>query len=194
MILGLLGLALSDCGGPSVNVRRDTGFGFDTGGRVTARDSADLCFDCALEIVAPSWNCDSTGYWYDVYATGWQYGAELYIYQTGSSSPWFEFGHEFPQTEPWSTASDVDQASGDTRGYYSDYGYWDNPYMELVTVDAPPDVVMGSTTLFNCDDAETLTWSVVVYGENGASPDCASWGDDPTAEVEGYDFGRCTLF
>ncbi|MCB9759580.1 MAG: hypothetical protein H6739_07040 [Alphaproteobacteria bacterium] len=159
-------------------------------------DTAD-CTDCALDLTAVNWNCDATGYWYDAYMVGWQYGTELYIYQTGSTQPWYEYGHEFPASTPWSGATAQEIADGDTRGYYSDYGYWDNPYMFLSDVDSTSAVVLGSTTLYECEEAgrnDTLTWSVVVYDENGAEADCASWGDDPSANEEGYNFGRCDVF
>ena len=110
------------------------------------------------------YNCDSVGWFYDLYSIGWMGGAELYIYQTGSSDPWDEF-HNFP-----SESYDYDPG-----------GAWDNYYMELDHVESYTDVVEGSTTLYDCDDGRkaTLTWAVIVYDQEGAQADCATWGDDP---------------
>lgn len=152
-------------------------------------DSNTDCFNFAVEVDSATYNCDESGWWYDVMAVGLTGSAELYIYQTGSTEPWYEYGHEFWATEPFSTAPDAD-----TRGFYDDAcGEWDNPYLELAHVETPGEVSLSSTTLFDCttERESTLTWSVVVYDTNGAAADCGSWGDDPTGTYEAYNFGGC---
>lgn len=159
----------------------------------TADDSAGTdCFDdTSVEIQSATYNCDDAGYWYDVYNVGLTGSAELYIFQTGSGEPWYEYGHEFPATQPFSTAPDTD-----TRGFWDDAGgCWDNNYMELDHVESYTDVVLSSSTLFDCTSEReaTLTWSVVVYDTAGAAADCGSWGDDPAGTYEDYNFGACDM-
>lgn len=143
----------------------------------------------ALDIESATVNCDEAGWWYDVYAVGITGFAELYIYQTGSANPYFEFRHEFDPTQPFSNAPD-----SDTRGYWDDAdGCWDNPYLELVHVENLNEVVLSSTTLFECNTEResTLTWSVVIYDTSGAAANCGSWGEDPTGTYGGFNFGAC---
>lgn len=154
----------------------------------TTCDSGEVCdsdssaggdsvteYETALDTI--SYNCDAVGWFYDLYSVGWMGGADLYIYQTGSDVPWDEY-HPFP-----SESFD-----------YDPNGAWDNYYLELNHVDAPGDVVEGSTTLYDCDDGRkaTLTWIVVVYDTEGAEADCGTWGDD-TAMAAGLNGRNCDV-
>lgn len=189
ILLGVLALAAmgTSCKDSTCDSGDTAGCTDDT----TVDDSSVSCFDAppAINIASATYNCDNDGWWYDVYAVGLLGSAELYIYQTGSNDPWWEFGHEFDATQPFSGAPD-----SDTRGFWDDVdGCWDNPYLELAHVESYTDVVAGSTTLYDCttERENTLTWSVVVYDTVGAAADCGSWGDDPTGTYEDYNFGGC---
>ncbi|GEM_PF-1478599 len=100
-------------------------------------------------------------WWYDIYTTGLASGADLYIYQTGSTSPWDEY-------------HPVDVYSSD------DYGWETNLYIELDIVTSTSDVTSGSTTLFQCNSARkaTLTYLVDAFDDTGSYADCVTWGDD----------------
>lgn len=189
ILLGVLALAAmgSSCKDSTCDSGDSAGCTDDT----NIDDSSVSCFDAPpdVNIESATYNCDNDGWWYDVYAVGLTGSAELYIYQTGSDNPWYEFGHEFDATQPFSGAPD-----SDTRGYWDDAeGCWDNPYLALTHVESYTDVVAGSTTLFDCttEREATLTWSVIIYDTAGAAADCGSWGDDPTGTYGEYNFGGC---
>lgn len=159
--------------------------------RADSIGECDPCWGCgAPQIVSISANCDEVGWWYDVYCVGLTGSAELYIRETNADDSWYEYGHAFPPTEPFSSAPDADTRVRDDAG-----GCWDDPYLDLGHVESPTDVVLSSTTLFDCttERENTLTWSVVLYDTTGAEADCGSWGLDPTSFYEGNDFGACEL-
>lgn len=151
----------------------------------------------ATSIESTGHACDEADAWFDVYTVGWTDSATLYIAQTGVAPEvaWFEAGHVFPVSAPYSAA--VAASTGqDTRGYYDPAGFWDNPYMELARVSGEGEVALGSTTLFQCDAnrESTLTWAIEVMDSTGAFADCFAWGHDVSAsslEAWGYDFSGC---
>ncbi len=118
-------------------------------------------YEGGVSIDTAGGDCDKKGWFYDVVTVGLSSGADLYIYQTGSSSPWSE-DHPIPVYDS------------------SAYGYWTDLYLTLGYVSSTTDVVSGSTTLFSCDTArvDTLTWLVDVYDDAGVYADCVTWGDD----------------
>jgi len=117
------------------------------------------------QIDTVGWWCDENAYWFDVYTVGISPGGWLYIYQTGSSSPWNE---DHPMTV-----------------YDSDIGgHWTRLYLDLRSV--YPDAtqtVSGSTTLYDCTEEtgmkNTLTFVLEVDGNLGT--ECVAWGDNPDA-------------
>ena len=106
--------------------------------------------------------CDETdGIWfYDVYSVGLTSGGDLDITQTGSDNGWDE-------SHPLVTFD-----SGDD---------WDNLYLELTDVATTDEVVEGSTTLYDCGDADraaSLTWAITLYDADGADAGCWAFGHD----------------
>lgn len=191
----LFALVAADCSGGKECDSADTD-GCETGldDTASADDTAvEACADCVADIENVNWDYDEVDWFGDVYANGWTGTVDMYIYQTGSNAPWFEYGHPFPPTSPWSTATQEEIDADDTRGYYDDAGYWDNAYMVLNIVTATGDVELGSTTLFqgNADRASTLTWAVVTHDTSETQVDCFAWGGDTSFSGEGFDFGAC---
>jgi hypothetical protein len=136
-----------------------------TGWRHSDRwDSDEDCDEDVVWIDSIDMNCDQADWWFDVYSVGWMSSPDLYIYQTGSETPWDE-SHPFP-------AESYD---------FDPNGCWDNFYLQLARTDDPDAVVSGETTLYQCDNArkDSLTWHLVIYDVDGAESDCAVWGDDP---------------
>jgi len=123
--------------------------------------------DLPVAIDSTGWGCDEDAFWFEVYTTGWATGGWLYMYQTGSSTPWNE---DHP----------VDAYETDTEGY------WTHLYLALDSVypDASA-MVSGSTTLYLCDDygmQDTLTYIIEVDDSEGhIGVDCVVWGDNPDA-------------
>ena len=161
MTLGLLALTACEDKGT------DTGDTHDehTGGHDTDTDT-DTPVDTdtgtapvAVAITTAGGDCDKKGWFYDIYTTGMSNGGDLWIYQTGSTSPWEE-DHPLPVY----TSSDTES----------------NLYLELTYVASTADVVSGSTTLFGCDTArqDSLTWLVYVYDSADEYADCVTWGHD----------------
>jgi len=122
--------------------------------------------DTALDSIG--FGCDADAYWFDVYITGISTGGWLYIYQTGSSTPWNE-DHPI----------DVYETAGDST--------WTRLYLSLDSVYPNADqVVSGSTTLYDCTDTTgmqyTLTYVVEIDdGDGNIGVECAVWGDNADA-------------
>jgi len=114
------------------------------------------------------WNCDENAYWFDVLVEGPSVGGWLYIYQTGSSSPWTE---DHP-VEIYNAAAD---------------GSTPHLYLDLPSV--YPDytaVISGRTTLYDCSKItqmhETLTFVMEIDDLQGnLQVDCAMWGHNTDA-------------
>jgi len=120
------------------------------------------------QIDTVGFGCDENAYWFDIYTAGLSTGGWLYMYQTGSSSPWNE---DHPVN--------VYDADAD--------GNWTRLYLSLDSVypDAAQ-VVSGSTTLYDCTEEtgmlNTLTFVIEVDNHNGTlAIDCAVWGHNPDA-------------
>ena len=122
--------------------------------------------DTALDTVG--WGCDDNAYWFDIYTVGVSTGGWLYMYQTGSSTPWNE-DHPI----------DVEETAGDSS--------WTRLYLSLDSVYPNADqVVSGSTTLYDCTDTTgmqyTLTYVVEIDdGDGNIGVECAVWGDNADA-------------
>ncbi len=115
-------------------------------------DASDFGFGCDDATDPHIW-------FFNFYTVGVTGGGELAITQTGSDSPWNE-------THPMDSFD-----SGDD---------WDNLYIELTDVDDPQQVVEGTSTLYECNEArwDTLTWALTVFDADGADASCAAWGHD----------------
>ena len=139
-----------DSAGGESGITGDSGNPYYTGATYITEAGGD-CKDGAKEAL----------WWYDIYTVGLASSADLYIYQTGSTSPWDEY-------------HPVDVYSSD------DYGWETNLYIELGIVSSTGDVVSGSTTLFQCNDARynSLTWLVDVFDDTNTYADCVTWGHD----------------
>lgn len=127
-----------------------------------------------------SWDCDETGYSYQVLTVGWTGDGLLQIAATGDDSEnrWQE-PHPLPSTD-----SDPD-------------GWWDQLQLQLEILQEPycsgdPDAedacwkyqTAGESTLWTCDDETTarLTWAVTIYDADDPTVvvECSAWGHDPT--------------
>lgn len=115
--------------------------------------------------------CDESSWWYGAWTVGWTGGADLNINQTGANPPWNE-SHPFPAD---SYAFDPD-------------GWWDGIYLLLDETDTAGDVVEGSVTLYDCNQAriDTLTWDLTIYDAGGSEVQCGKWGHD-LSSVAGCD-------
>ncbi len=138
----------------------ETGADCDTSSVVVDTSPTEI-YDGATTIDDVEWNCDEVGYWYVVETVGWSAGGDLWIYQTGSDTPWDEY-HPLP-------VFDADP-----------YGYETMLYLALEHVDSANEQVAGETTLFDCDSKRqaTLSWLVTVTDDLGNDADCLAWGDD----------------
>ncbi len=140
----------------------DGGDGGGDGGGPGGGDTADPAYSGPTYVDGVTVDCDADWWRYEIETTGPATGANLYIYQTGTSSPWDEY---HPVT-------DVTVAEGD----------WSSSL--VLDLDITQDysaVVSGSVSLFQCNEGRisTLTWMVLVF--DGASrADCVVWGDDPS--------------
>ncbi|MCP4810422.1 MAG: hypothetical protein GY884_34235 [Proteobacteria bacterium] len=150
-------IALTACDSKTCS---DTG-GCETAEPVTTDTSPAEMYDGPTYIADAEWHCDESGWWYIVETVGWSNGGDLWIYQTGSATPWDE-SHPIP-------VYDADP-----------YGWETMLYLELAHVESANDQVDGESTLFDCakDRQETLTWLVTVTDDLGAEADCLTWGDD----------------
>jgi len=114
------------------------------------------------------WSCDAEAYWFAGNTEGLSTGGWLYMYQTGSSTPWNE-DHPVP----------VYDAALD--------GSWTQLYLDLISVYPDPSaVVSGSTTLYECSGATRLEATLPVVLElDGADGtiaiECVVWGHNPDA-------------
>ena len=163
---------LSDESGPTWASDSRGGHTGDMGDCGTYEGAVQIAVDSSLcewpERDDPSsaitFDCDSANWWYDVYTVGWSGGADLWIYQTDSSTPRDEY-HPMGSYD------------------FDDQGWWDNLYLLLDTVAYSSDVVWGRSTLYFCDQAriDRLSWHLAVYDVSGADADCAVWGEDPSS-------------
>jgi len=119
----------------------------------------------SIEVDSVGWNCDEDAYWFEVYVAGQSTGGWLYMYQTGTSSPWNE-DHPI----------DVHESAPDWN--------WTRLYLSLDSV--YPDVtavVSGSTTLYDCSDGSempsTITFIIEIDAVSQIAVECVVWGDSP---------------
>ena len=127
-------------------------------------------------VTTVSWDCDEDGYSYAFKTSSVATGGSLYIYQTGSSSPWDEF-HPVSvlSTDPGDTWTELGL---DLESVYPDVGA----------------VSSGVSTLYACDEGGmqyTLTWVLEVDSTSAAGVSCAVWGHNPEAVTSA---AACTIF
>lgn len=131
------------------------------------------CTRVVAELDYIEFDCGSIGYSYDVAYDGWGSAPDLYIYETGSGDPWNE-KHPFP-------ADPIE---------YDPYGCSEIYSMKLETVFVISDVVEGSTTLFDCDLFDKLSWLVYILNIEGDAIECGAWGED-VEEINEFFSANC---
>ncbi len=137
----------------------DSASDLDSGGDSAIDTSTPGTASDEVWITQVGHNCDSIGFWIDAYTTGRANYGELWLEETGASSPWGE-EHYVPL-------------------YSSSPADGTNLYVELDTVASVKDLVSGGTTLFWCEDENSLTWLLKVYDGADVYADCVTWGHDP---------------
>ncbi|MCO4746955.1 MAG: hypothetical protein KC912_19310 [Proteobacteria bacterium] len=137
-------------------------------------DTAAAPYDGPWQVAEVLWDCDATGYTYDVKTDGWAGDMTLDIFETGAwtgtnnADVWDEF-HPMSNVE------------------FAQDGSWDTWDLELTSVATTGEVTSGTSTLFQCfqtdgttprhDDA-SLTWKAEMLDDNDALMDCAIWGHE----------------
>ena len=118
------------------------------------------------EITALDWGCD-------VDAEQWSFTVDT-TWWTGDGRVWMSRGGDPSERH----------GLGSTRA--ASDGSTDHLVLTLGIVADWRDAVSGSTTRFRCDDADKLSYLVLVYTRDGGDVgDCRRWGDDVWSEVDG---------
>lgn len=169
MIFGLASV-LGFCGLGDNNSRfeRDTFFFDHTG---DSFDSGQDFFTGSVSAQSATFNCDEVDWWFDVMIEGWMGEVFLHIADTETGERQ-ELEHRFPDTQPFSSSDYYE----DTRGFYDPNGFWDNPYIQLEILPSEADVVLGESTAFSCDQADSLSFKADIFDTSGAWVECVTWG------------------
>jgi hypothetical protein len=103
--------------------------------------------------------CDEVSWTYDVYTVGLTSAALLDI---ASSDGRTEADHALEEIDA------------------DDDGWWDHWGVLLDVVGTEDEQVADpqATTVFACDEEESMSWSVTVYDASGEYADCLTWGLD----------------
>jgi hypothetical protein len=111
--------------------------------------------------------CNSpSAFTFEVETDYWQYGAVLNIFDTSFDPSWDE-EHVLDPIE------------------HADNGEWDIWGINLSDEATLAGQTPGVNTIFNCDNAGFLTYAIEVENELGQVTDCAVFGDDPGAIING---------